>query len=63
MCDIMEKIQFGNQEFDIIDIAAKAYKKRTSRSISARTRPISRLVHMAYYAVNGESSDEFRIEL
>ena len=60
-------VQIGDQEFDITDIAAKAYK--AYKSVYKHKVVIDFKVYVnleenvAYYTVNGEGSDDFKIEL
>lgn len=60
-------VQIGNQEFDITDIAAKAYKayksvhkRKVVTDFKVYVKPEDNAV---YYTVNGEASDDFKIEL
>ncbi len=60
-------VQIGDQEFDITDIAAKAYK--AYKSVHKRKAVTDFKVYVkpeenaAYYTVNGEGADDFKIEL
>lgn len=60
-------VQIGAQEFDITDIAAKAYK--AYKSVHKRKVVTDFKVYIkpgenaAYYTVNGEGSGDFKIEL
>lgn len=60
-------VQAGGEEFDITDIARKAYKaykavhkRKHVTDFKVYVKPEE---HAAYYTVNGEGSDEFRIDL
>lgn len=60
-------VQVGNKEFDITDIAAAAYK--AYKSVHKRKTVTDFVVYIkpeesaAYYTVNGEGSDEYKIDL
>ena len=60
-------VQLGDMEFDVTDIAAKAYK--AYKSVHKRKTVTEFVVYVkpeegaAYYTVNGEGSEEYRIEL
>lgn len=60
-------VQIGDQEFDITDIAAKAYK--AYKSVHKRKAVTEFKVYVkpednaVYYTVNGEGSEEFKIDL
>ena len=60
-------IQSGDKEYDITDIAQKAYKayksvhkRKVVNDFKVYVKPEE---NAAYYTVNGEGSDEFRIDL
>ncbi len=60
-------VQVGDAEFDISDIALKAYK--TYKSVHKRKAVSELKIYvkpeegMAYYTINGEGSEDFKIEL
>lgn len=60
-------VQIGNQELDITDVATKVYK--TYKSVHKRKVVTDFKVYVkpeenaAYYTVNGEGSEDFKIEL
>lgn len=64
---LITTLQIGDAEFDISDIAAKAYK--TYKSTHKRKVVTEFHVYVkpeenaAYYTVNGEGSADFKIEL
>lgn len=60
-------VQIGGQEFDVADIAEKAYKaykaehkRKAVKEFKVYVKPEE---NVAYYTVNGEGSDDFKIEL
>lgn len=60
-------VQIGGQELNIADITAKAYaaykaahKRKTVTEFTVYVKPEE---NVAYYTVNGEGSDEFKVEL
>lgn len=60
-------VQVGGQEFDIADITERAYKaykaehkRKTVTEFKVYVKPEE---NVAYYTVNGEGADEFKVEL
>ena len=60
-------VQVGNLEFDIADITARAYaaykadhKRKAVKEFKVYVKPEE---NVAYYTVNSEGSDDFKIEL
>ena len=64
---LITTLQVGNAEFDISDIAAKAYKAYKSthkRKVVTEFRVyVKPEENAAYYTVNGEGSADFKIDL
>ena len=60
-------VQVGGMEFDIADITAKAYKaykdEHKRKAVKEFTVYVKPEENVAYYTVNGEGSDDFKIEL
>lgn len=60
-------LQIGDKEFDITDIALKAYKdyKRVHKrkAVTEFRIYVKPAENAAYYTVNGEGSEEFRVDL
>lgn len=60
-------VQFGGCEFNIAEITEKAYKayktEHKRKSVKEFTVYIKPEENVAYYTVNGEGSDDFKIEL
>ena len=60
-------VQVGDKEFDITDIALKAYK--AYKSVHRRKAVTDFKIYVkpeegaAYYTVNGEGSEEFKVDL
>lgn len=60
-------VQVGGQEFNIAEITEKAYaaykaehKRKTVKEFTVYVKPDE---NVAYYTVNGEGSDDFKVEL
>ena len=60
-------VQVGGQEFNVAEITEKAYaaykadhKRKTVKEFTVYVKPEE---NVAYYTVNGEGSDDFKIEL
>lgn len=60
-------VQVGGREFDVADIAAKAYaaykaehKRKAVKELKVYVKPEE---NVAYYTVNGEGSDDYKVEL
>ena len=60
-------LQVGDKEFDITDIAGKAYKAYKSvhkrKAVSDFVVYVKPEENAAYYTVNGEGSEEYKIDL
>lgn len=60
-------VQVGGQEFDIAEITEKAYKAYKTahkrKSVTEFKVYVKPEENVAYYTVNGEGSDDFKIEL
>ena len=60
-------VQLGDKEFDLTDITAKAYK--AYKSVHKRKTVTEFVVYVkpeegaAYYTVNGDGAEEYKIEL
>lgn len=60
-------VQIGGQEFNIAEITEKAYtayktahKRKVVKEFAVYVKPEE---NVAYYTVNGEGSDDFKVEL
>ena len=60
-------VQFGGQEYNVAEITEKAYKAYKAankrKSVKEFTVYVKPEENVAYYTVNGEGSDEFKVEL
>ena len=60
-------VQYGGREFNVAEITERAYKVYKSehkrKAVSEFTVYVKPEENVAYYTVNGEGSDEFKIEL
>ncbi len=65
--ELLTILQYGDQEFDITDIARKAYK--SYKSVHKRKAVTSFKIYIkpednaAYFTVNGEGAAEFKVDL
>lgn len=60
-------VQVGGRDFDIAEIKEKAYKaykaEHKRKAVKEFTVYVKPEENVAYYTVNGEGSDDFKIEL
>ena len=60
-------VQFGGMEFNVAEITEKAYKaykdEHKRKAVKEFTVYVKPEENVAYYTVNGEGSDDFKVEL